>query len=103
MENNDYYEPTIKTSRVDEITKEQALKLLDTITKDRNNLKNEKQQLISFLEENIRNRLDTVEFYENQDIQSTKEELEKTVSRLLAELNAYQEVLDFVENGGKDE
>ena len=65
-------------------------------------LENEKQQLISFLEENIRNRLETVEFYENQDIQSTKEELEKTVSRLLAELNTYQEVLDFVNKGGKE-
>ena len=69
---------------------------------DNYNLINEKQQLISFLEENIRNRLDTVEFYENQDIQGTKEELEKTVSRLLAELNIYQEVLDFVNKGGKE-
>ena len=73
------------------------------IPKNFNNEYIEKQQLISFLEDNIRNRLNTVEFYENQDIQGTKEELEKTVSRLLAELNIYQEVLDFVEKGGKDE
>ena len=58
-------------------------------------LKNEKQQLISFLKNKIK-------------------EIDKTIpsdlicavsmrSDKLAELNAYQEVLDFINKGGKDE
>ncbi len=63
----------------------------------------EKEQLISFLKENIRNRLETVKFYKNEDTQYTMEELEKITSKQIAELNAYQEVLDFVNKGGKDD
>ena len=59
----------------------------------------EKQQLIKFLEENIRKRLDTIKFDKEQD---TIEELEKIISRQLGELNAFQEVLDFINKGGKE-
>ena len=89
-ENNDYYEPTIKTSRVDEITKEQALKLLDTITKDRNNLKNEQQQLISFLKNNIK------------ECENNKDDFPNEFSFWIGKLEAFQEVLDFVNKGGKE-
>ncbi|WP_298061713.1 hypothetical protein [uncultured Rikenella sp.] len=94
MENNDYYEPTIKTSRVDEITKEQALKLLDTITKDRNNLKNEKQQLISFLKSEIATK---------NEILDKKQKYDNNYYIICGERSECHRILDFVNKGGKDE
>ena len=83
-------------SKVDEITKEQALKLVDTLNEDRNNLKIEKQQLISFLEEKIKHLENIIH---KSKIKPYGEEL-----RLLENsLNRYKDVLDFVNKGGKDE
>ena len=57
-----------------------------------------KQQLVSFLEDKIKEKADTIKI----DKRDTVEEIEKIISRQLGELNAYQEVLDFVNKGGKE-
>ena len=88
-ENKPYYEPTIRTARI-KINNENKFDINDFISK---------QQLISFLEDNIRKRLDTIKFDKEQD---TIEELENIISRQVAELNAYQEVLYFVNKGSKE-
>ncbi len=105
MENNNYYEPTIKTARDNKQFKEDLLNVcgnfakmsLDCIEKQNNELEqlqNEQQQLISFLEDKIYRqelllndwKMDTYNYNYQKGIQF-----------------AYQEVLDFVNKGGKDE
>ena len=58
----------------------------------------EKQQLISFLEEKIKERMDTIKVNQRDNI----EEINNALTRRLAELNIYQEVLNFVNKGGKE-
>ncbi len=60
---------------------------------------NGKQQLISFLENKIKERMDTIKINKVEHI----EEIDSALTRRLAELTAYQEVLNFVNKSDKDE
>ena len=130
MENNDYYEPKIKTIRNDEngitlkatmplITKEEMTTIdnnlqdivnefIQKVVKDKDlalsqyivkKQNAEKQQLIKFLEDKIKERMDTIKINKVEHI----EEIDSALTRRLAELTAYQEVLNFVNKSDKDE
>ena len=63
-------------------------------------LQNEKQQLIKFLEDKIKECMDKKEaFIEGLD----NWDLEIDIMKVLNQRKVYQEVLDFVNKGGKDE
>ncbi len=84
MENNDYYEPTIKINGINE-------------PKVEINFDNyiEKQQLISFLADKIKEC--------NKSIGTDLLKTNATHSNKIVEVSVYQEVLDFVNKDGKDE
>ena len=59
---------------------------------------NEKQQLISFLEDKIKEYKKTEKYlYEEENTKLVEK------ARVMGIIGAYQEVLDFVNKGGKDE
>ena len=87
---NYYYEPAIKTSRT--TTRNENYYQLD-YANELTKLNAEKQQLISFLEDKIKKSKKKIK--ENLDRTDYLECLNKKI--------AYQEVLDFVNKGGKDE
>ena len=94
-ENNDYYEYTIKTSRT--TTRNENYYQLD-YANELTKLNVEKQRLISFLEERINLcDKDIKEFSKDYNVYFRIVEDTKTMKR------AFQEVLDFVNKGGKDE
>ena len=110
MENNNYYEPTIKTARDNKQFKEDLLNVcgnfakmsLDCIEKQNNELEqlqNEQQQLISFLENKIEECDRYLKTFEG------KEQGDYSVHYYYAERDKkdFQEVLDFVNGDGKDE
>ncbi len=77
---------------VDEITKEQALKLVDTLNKENKELKEEKQQLIDYLEDRIKCQEDKLKNWK-MNYYEYKYNLGNKV--------AYKEMLDFIK-GGKE-
>ena len=94
------------------MNREEAKKVLNAIDfKDGDNIviinknvydkmKNEKQQLISWLEDKIKECMDKKEaFIEGLD----NCDLEIDIMKVLNQRKVYQEVLDFVNKGGKDE
>ena len=104
MENNDYYESIIKTTRNDKQFKEDLLNVcgnfaktsLDCIEKQHSELEQlqqEKQQLIYFLEDKIKEYDELMRIFEkngnNNELEFYKKE-------------TYQEILDFVNKGGKE-
>ena len=101
MENNDYYEPTIKTARNErydllryayEDLKSMDNVKIEKIKRDSKILKlqQEKQQLISFLEDKIKKcNSKTIIISEEFCYWTAREK-------------SYQEVLDFVNKGGKE-
>ena len=95
MENNYYYEPTIKTARKENNLDDIDKKDLDKITAYICNFDNRyinKQQLISFLENKIK------------EYDKSIKEYAKPISKYVkAKKIALLEVLDFVNKGGKDE
>ena len=102
MENNDYYEPTIKTSRKNKKFKEDLLNVcsnfakvsLDCIEKQNNELEllqQEKHQLISFLEDKIKECDKEIEDFLDREYYCIA----------LDKKEAFQEVLDFINKGGK--
>lgn len=107
MENNDYYESTIKTTRNERYDllryAYEDLKSMDNVKIEKMKrdskilkLQQEKQQLISFLEDKIKNITNyAVSFglFIDKDI-SHEIDIKKHI---------YQEVLDFINKGVKDE
>lgn len=102
MENNDYFESTIKTTREDKQFKKDLLNVfgnffntsLDCIEKQNTELERlekEKQKFISFLEEKIKEIEEKIK--ENLDRTDYLEYLNKKI--------AFQEALDFVNKEGK--
>ena len=91
MDYDYYYEPKMKTSRNDDV------QILNRCTFGNEN--KFKEELIAFLEDKIKERMDTIKINQRDNI----EEIGSALTRRLAELNAFQEVLDFVNKGGKDE
>ena len=92
MENNDYYEPTIRTSR-----EKKEAHLYYNLTSSKESwrketlqLRKEKQQLISFLEDKIKN------------LENVRRTLKISIRECEIEIKAFQEILDFV-RGGKNE
>ena len=100
MENNDYYEPTIRTSR-----EKKEAHLYYSLTSSKESwrketlqLRKEKQQLISFLEDKIKLcDKDIKEFSKKYNVYFDIIRITK------AKLKTYRQVLDFVNKGGKDE
>ena len=88
MENNDYYEPKIKTMRKDiKLTNKEIIKLQTAVI---NGFLEKKQQLISFLKNKIKEcEYESITIPEKLDYWTGKK-------------NTYQEVLDFINNGGKE-
>ena len=98
MENNDYYEPTIKTSRNDKQFQKDVLNVTGNIVKTSLNciekqhnelekLEKEKQQLISFLEDKIKESNSNIKSYRKKAL---------IFKYLVGKKKSYQEVLDFV-------
>ena len=87
---NDYYEPTIKTSRT--TTRNENYYQLD-YANELTKLNVEKQQLISFLEDKIK-ECDNIIYKSNYD---------GVIKNAIITKSAYQEILNFVNKGGKDE
>ncbi len=85
-EDNCYYEPTIKTSKKENYYQ---VDYANEVTK----LNVEKQQLISFLEDKIKEYKEYIDTYKKSKIGNCKLYCE-------AKLFVYQEVLDFVNKGG---
>ena len=104
MKNNDYYEPTIKTSRLETDAKiEQIYKRTEQygrmqFVKEIDKLQCEKQQLISWLEDKIKEYEGHKKYlYEKQNTKLVEK------SRIIGCIGVYKEVLDFVNKVGKDE
>ena len=84
MENNNYYEPTIKTARKEKYPKRMFFEEQEYIPK---------QSIISFLENKIKVHEDII-----------KSDKDKITIYVLEALNIeLKEVLDFVNKGGKNE
>ena len=113
MENNDYYEPTIRTSR-----EKKEAHLYYNLTSSKESwrketlqLRKEKQQLISFLEDKIKKcdvimqmSIDSLndKFADKKDEENVRRTLKITIRECEIEIKAFQEILDFV-RGGKNE
>ena len=98
-ENNDYYEPTIKTSRNDKQFQKDVLNVTGNIVKTSLNciekqhnelekLEKDKQQLITFLEDKIKNYKELEKNLKNDKL------VEK--AEISGCIGAYEEILDFV-------
>ena len=89
-ENNYYYEPIIKTAREEDSV--YAIKFY-ALNKQIEQLTKEKQQLIKFLKDKIKEIDEKINaFYETY--------IDKNCPYLELKLEAFQEVLDFVNKGG---
>ena len=104
MEINDYYEPTIKTTRNDKQFQKDVLNVTGNIVKTSLNciekqhnelekLENEKPQLISFLEDKIKKTGSGIH----------NRALDFNYGLRQGKIEAFGEVLDFVNKGGKNE
>ena len=71
------------------------------IVEDIKVLQNEKQQLISFLKDNIKKLNNQIKIKEIT--QQSNFELLQEISELRTIILTYQEILDYVSKGGKDE
>ena len=76
---------------------EQQLYYVCALAKAFENSKNEKQQLISFLENEIK------KYKDNSNKKITVESLSEDTFGIEKKIEAFQKVLDFVNKGGKDE
>ena len=102
MENNYYYEPTIKTSRKEDEDSVYSIKFY-TLNRQIEQLQNEKQQLISFLEEKIKENVDRREELAKNIGYGDEYDFGLNILKITNKLQAYREVLDFINKGGKDE
>ena len=97
MENNDYYEPTIKTARTTTSnTNYYQLDYANELTK----LNVEKQRLISFLEEKIKGYNDEIQHC--REVKKEYPKVKEDIRDFYIERDIYQEVLDFFNKGGKE-
>ena len=98
-ENNDYYEPTIKTIRKPFIHAETGAKIGEEIITTYKICTDDcisKKQLISFLEDKIKECEQYISLY-NKGFMSVD------VERIIYKKKTYKEVLNFINKGGKDE
>ena len=98
---NDYYEPAIKTSRTTTRNENYyQLNYANELTK----LNVEKQQLISFLEDKIKNYEESIEnskpYLEHEELFN---QVQNNIHTDKCIITILQEILDFVNNGDKDE
>ena len=77
---------------------EDSYVMLNACRNQRNKLEDEKQQLISFLEDKIKEYQKIQKYlYEKENIKLVEK------AKINSYIGVYQEVLDFVDKGGKDE
>ena len=96
-ENKPYYEPTFET--IEKLTPNDLIEMLNPeLIKLNRQYENEKQQLITWLEDKIREyKLNILNLKNN--IGTTYEE----IGKYKGNLQAFQEVLDFINKGGNNE
>ena len=92
IENKPYYEPTLET--IEKLTPNDLIEMLNPeLIKLNKQYENEKQQLIKFLEDKIKESEEKIKGLNYNEIEYYDE----------VKIDIYQEVLDFVNIGDKDE